>query len=556
LGSRMRELVGSARRSPGPSPFSTRSLDSTRSTKRSVLFNSYLFLFFFLPITWIGHEILLRMGLRRASMGWLVLASGIFYATWNPQLLLLLVASLLVNFQIGRWLTDLQSSGAAGEAPTNSSRPLLTLGVVFNLGLLGYFKYANFFVDNLNAGFGMGLVLNQIVLPIGISFFTFQEIAFLVDSHRGEAGRKRFLDFALFVTFFPQLIAGPIVHYSEVMPQFEARDRKPASDRLAVGLTILVMGLVKKLVIADTMEVPATALFDAVARGHDPALIESWAATLAYTLQIYFDFSGYSDMAIGLGFLFGICLPVNFASPYKADSITDFWRRWHITLSRFLKDYLYFSLGGNRRGKTRTYSNLFLTMLLGGIWHGAAWTFALWGGLHGFLLIVHRLWQGDPKAPRRRLPKWGGRLLTFGCVILAWVPFRSPDIPSTISVYRGLFGFNGIVLPEDLASKVGALPGMSDVIQVGALGVEDPGNLALWLVALIFAVSFLPNTHEWMADRNPALPTRGYPATNSASVAPLFSWRPNVRYGLALAVALFICVVKLNDVSPFIYFQF
>jgi alginate O-acetyltransferase complex protein AlgI len=524
-----------------------------------VLFNSYLFLFFFLPLTWIGHEVMLRMGLRRASIGWLVLASGIFYATWNPQLLLLLVASLLVNFQIGRWLNDLRSRGSEASGGTEERVPprsLLIVGVVFNLGLLGYFKYANFFVDNLDTVFGLGLVLDQIVLPIGISFFTFQEIAFLVDSYRGEAGRKKLLDFALFVTFFPQLIAGPIVHYSEVMPQFESRDRKPAGERLAVGLTILVIGLTKKLAIADEMEVHATALFDAVARGYEPALIESWAATLAYTFQIYFDFSGYSDMAIGLGFLFGICLPVNFASPYKADSITDFWRRWHITLSRFLKDYLYISLGGNRRGKARLYTNVFLTMLLGGIWHGAAWTFALWGALHGFLLIVHRLWQGDPKNPRRRLPQWSARALTFVCVVFAWVPFRSPDIESTLTVYRGLLGINGLVLPEELARQIGSIPGMADAIRVGSLNMDDPGKLGLWLVALLAAVSFLPNTHQWMAGRSPGLPSKGYPATNVSDSIPVFSWQPNVRYGLALAIALFICVVKLNDVSPFIYFQF
>jgi alginate O-acetyltransferase complex protein AlgI len=520
-----------------------------------VLFNSYLFLFFFLPITWIGHEILLRMGLRRGSMVWLVLASTVFYATWNPQLLLLLVASLLVNFQVGRWLTDLRAGTTEGEK-AGGSRPMLTVGVLFNLGLLGYFKYANFFVDNLNASFGIDLVLHKIILPIGISFFTFQEIAFLVDSYRGEAGRKKFLDFALFVTFFPQLIAGPIVHYSEVMPQFESRDRKPAGDRLAIGSAIFVMGLVKKLVIADTMEVHATALFDAVALGHDPALIESWAATLAYTFQIYFDFSGYSDMAIGLGFLFGIRLPVNFASPYKADSIADFWRRWHITLSRFLKDYLYVSLGGNRRGKTRMYASLFLTMLLGGIWHGAAWTFALWGALHGFMLIIHRLWQGDTKAPRRSLPGWTARVLTFVCVALAWVPFRSPDMHSTLSIYGGLLGRNGIVLPEPFARQIGALPGMADWIHIGALGLEDPGKLALWLIGLMLVVSFLPTTHEWTAGWNPALSTKGYPATSAPEKAPFFSWQPNARYGFAAAVALFVCVVKLNDVSPFIYFQF
>jgi D-alanyl-lipoteichoic acid acyltransferase DltB (MBOAT superfamily) len=515
-----------------------------------MLFNSYEFLFFFLPLTWIGFELLVRAGKSRAGIAWLVVASGIFYASWNEKLLLLLVGSLIVNFVIGRLLNNRFATNR------RSSRPLLVVGLAFNLGLLGYFKYANFFVDNFNAGFGTDLFLSHIVLPIGISFFTFQEIAFLVDSARGEAGRKNFLDFALFVTFFPQLIAGPIVHYNEVMPQFSDPNRKPAFQRLSIGLTILLVGLVKKLVIADTMAVHATALFDAVAMQHEPALIESWLATLAYSFQIYFDFSGYSDMAIGLGAMFGIRLPVNFASPYKATSITDFWQRWHITLSRFLRDYLYIAMGGNRRGASRRYVHLMVTMVLGGIWHGAAWTFALWGALHGGLLIIHRLWQGDPKNPRRRLPVWAARVLTFICVVLAWVPFRAPDIETALVVYRGLFGLNGLILPEGIAQLFAAVPVLSEWIRPGFIHVAEPGRLILWIVVLFVVVWLLPNTHQWMARNSPALESKGYPATAAVDASPFISWRPNARYALAMAIALYICVVKLNDVSPFIYFQF
>ena len=494
-----------------------------------MLFNSYEFLFLFLPITWLGFEMLRRYGLRRLASLWLVVASGVFYASWNPRILLILIASILVNFAIGRALAD----GAAAHG--RGRRDLLILGLAFNLGLLGYFKYANFFADNVAAAFGWDYVMARIVLPIGISFFTFQKVAFLIDSCYGKAGRVDFLEFCLFVMFFPQLIAGPIVHDSEVMPQFARTTREPAMARLAVGLTFLVVGLLKKVGIADTVAIHANSLFDGVAQGHQPALIESWAGTLSYAFQIYFDFSGYSDMAIGLGWMFGIRLPVNFASPYKATSITEFWQRWHITLSRFLKAYLYLPLGGNRRGRARHYLNLFATMLLGGLWHGAAWTFVLWGALHGGLLVIHRLWRGKDRTPALRIPPWLARPLTFVCIILAWVPFRAPDTGAAGAIYRGMFGLGGIALS-------GSTP--------------PPLQAIVWLALLLGAVWFFPSTHQWMGRMSPGLPTDGYPATSIASPPRWLAWRPGIAYGLALAAALSVCVVKLNDISPFIYFQF
>jgi len=513
-----------------------------------MLFNSYEFLFAFLPVTWIGHEILRRFGLRAAAMAWLAAASALFYASWNPRLLPVLLASILINYAVGGWL------GRQARRSGRGSRVLLALGLTFNLGLLGYFKYTNFLVDNLDLLFGLDLVLAKIALPIGISFFTFQKIAYLIDNHRGVARPRGFLEFLLFVLFFPQLIAGPIVHYGEMMPQLARPSPAPVADRLAVGLTILVIGLIKKVVIADTMAIPATSLFDAAAHGHQPALIESWIGTLCYAFQIYFDFSGYSDMAVGLAWMFGLRLPVNFASPYKATSIADFWQRWHITLSRFLKDYLYIPLGGNRRGSARRHVNLLVTMLLGGLWHGAAWTFVLWGLLHGAMLVVHRLWRESARAPR--LGPWLARGLTLLCVVLAWVSFRAPDLQTALSVYRGLAGLNGVLLPPPVAESLNWLPGIGALLTAGPIDVDHPLTTMLWILVLLAVVWALPNTHQWLGSASPALPFEGYPATALAPAPRLLQWRPNWLYGLSFAGGLFICVVKLNDVSPFIYFQF
>src|SRR4029434_10458885 len=310
-----------------------------------------------------------------------------------------------------------------------TAKPLLVFGLVLNLATLGYFKYANFFVDNLNAVAGLDVVLGKVVLPIGISFFTFQKIAFLVDAYRDRVDRLNFIDYALFVTFFPQLIAGPIVHHSEVIRQF--RERAAVSmPTIALGVTIFAIGLAKKVILADTAALYASPRFEAVAAGARPDALAAWGAALAYAAQLYFDFSGYSDMAIGAGLLFGIRLPVNFASPYRAESIIDFWHRWHITLSRFLRDYLYVPLGGNRKGRARRYVNLLITMVLGGFWHGAGWTFVIWGSLHTIYLVANHVWRalsGPPGAgsgSSSPLECRLGQAVTFVAVVVAWVFFR------------------------------------------------------------------------------------------------------------------------------------
>ncbi len=339
-----------------------------------MLFNSYGFIFLFLPVVLLGFYQLGRISHFYAAL-WLALASLFFYGYWNPAYVGLLLGSIVCNYSFGRWIAQ------AGIAPVPvRQKQLLIIAITANLALLGYYKYANFFINNLNPVLGTSWNLGNILLPLGISFFTFTQIAFLVDTYQGKVKEYSFTHYALFVTSFPHLIAGPILHHKEMMPQFA----KPGSYQInwaniAVGLTIFICGLAKKVLIADHLNEFATPIFNAVGAGGHPMLFEAWVGALAYTLQLYFDFSGYSDMAIGLSLMFNVRLPMNFNSPYKATTIIEFWRRWHMTLSRFLRDYLYIPLGGNRKGKIYRYRNLIITMLLGGLWHGAGWTFLIWG---------------------------------------------------------------------------------------------------------------------------------------------------------------------------------
>src|SRR6202049_52948 len=347
-----------------------------------MLFSSYTFLFQFLPATALAFAAA-RLHSPRAGIMVLAGASLVFYGAWRPIYLLLLLASIAVNFSLGLRMEDPLRRRAIG-----------TFGVVLNLALLCYFKYTNFIFDSVNTLTGALLPFFNIILPLGISFFTFQQIAYLVDVMRGAKVERDIVSYTLFVSFFPHLIAGPLVHHAEMIPQFK-RGRTGRSSVLAArGLAIFAAGLFKKVVIADNLAQFVSPVFAHLDAGGGVTTSWAWLATLAYTLQIYFDFSGYSEMAIGLALLFGIRLPVNFRSPYQATSIIEFWRRWHITLSRFLRDYLYIPLGGNRLGEQRRYLNLLLTMLLGGLWHGAGWNYLIWGGLHGIYLCTNHLWRG------------------------------------------------------------------------------------------------------------------------------------------------------------------
>jgi len=392
-----------------------------------LLFNSYEFIFAFLPITFIIYFYLLNKRLIIGAKGFLVFASLFFYSWWNIVYLPLILGSMLFNYAVGTSL-----NGKNTKIKVNK-KTLLIFGVSANLLLLGYFKYADFFIGNINYLSESNIPLLELALPLAISFFTFQQIAYLVDSYRQETSEYDFLNYALFVTFFPQLIAGPIVHHKEMMPQFASKWNLAKNYKnIATGLFIFSIGLFKKVVIADTFAVWATNGFDNAVTLN---LIEAWATSLSYTFQLYFDFSGYTDMAIGIALLFNIKLPINFNSPYKAKDIQDFWRRWHITLSRFLRDYIYIPLGGNRKGSFRTYTNLMATFILGGLWHGAGWTFVFWGFLHGFALAVHRGWQ----TLGFKMWDWLAWIVTFNFVNIAWVFFRAKEWDDAIRILNAMF---------------------------------------------------------------------------------------------------------------------
>jgi alginate O-acetyltransferase complex protein AlgI len=399
-----------------------------------MLFNSYEYLLIFLPTTLVLYFALQHAGHQTAAKIWLVAASLVFYSWWGLRYLPLITVSILVNYGIGTLL------GRASLQPGHR-KALLILGITFNLCLLGYFKYANFFVDNLNSLSGAHIQLERIVLPLAISFFTFQKIGYLVDSYRGETAGYSFLNYALFVTFFPQLIAGPIVHHKEIVPQFSDQAKwKINYANIAAGLAILGVGLFKKVILADQFAAIATPGFDTAVSLN---LAEAWVTSLSYTFQLYFDFSGYTDMAIGAALMFNIRLPINFNSPYQALDIQDFWRRWHITLSRFLRDYVYIPLGGNRHGEINTYANLFLTFLIGGLWHGASWMFVIWGALHGAAVMIHRAWSGTGM----KLPSVAAWFLTFMFVNVGWVFFRAKDLPAAIKVLSGMVDISGMPVP-------------------------------------------------------------------------------------------------------------
>ena len=402
-----------------------------------MLFNSTIFIFMFLPITFFIYFYLNQKRLTEASKGFLVFASLFFYSWWNVVYLPLILSSMLFNYFVARTINDTTVNHI-------SKKSTLIFGITMNLLLLGYFKYSDFFIENINLAVGTSVPLLHLALPLAISFFTFQQIAYLVDSYRGETKKYGFLNYALFVTFFPQLIAGPIVHHAEMMPQFAHKWNLVKNYRhILMGIFIFSIGLFKKVVIADTFAIWATAGFDGSGSLN---LLEAWATSLSYTFQLYFDFSGYTDMAIGVALLFNIKLPINFNSPYKALDIQDFWRRWHITLSRFLKDYIYIPLGGNRKGSFRTYNNLMATFILGGIWHGAGWTFVFWGFLHGFALVVHRFWTRLGFV----MPKVLAWFVTFNFINIAWVFFRAKEWDDAIRVLSAMFDVSHIVIPVEI----------------------------------------------------------------------------------------------------------
>jgi len=519
-----------------------------------MLFNSPEFIYLFLPVVLAGFFWLARWS-HRVAATWLTAASLFFYGWWNPAYVGLLLASIFFNYGMG-----LALAREAGRPPQARRPMLLAFAIAADLGLLGYFKYANFFLDSANALLGTGWNAGSIILPLGISFFTFTQIAFLVDAWRGIAREFNFIHYGLFVTYFPHLIAGPVLHHKEMMPQFgRAETYRMNWENLAVGLTIFAIGLFKKVVLADGVAPLAGPVFDAARSGVALSFLEAWGGALAYTLQLYFDFSGYSDMAIGLSRMFGVTLPLNFDSPYQALNIVDFWRRWHMTLSRFLRDYLYFSLGGNRRGRARRYMNLFITMLLGGLWHGAGWTFVIWGGLHGLYLAINHAWQGL----RQRLGLPGGRAwtrclawaITFLAVVVAWVFFRAASLDAALAILAAMSGANGVAVPAEWLSEAHwRIPSLLDAagIRVGHAGrhVPDPRTW-LWMFVLVAVAARAPNTQLILADFRPALDFRP-----GAARVPSWRFRTGLPWAAAASLMLAAALTRGEAVSEFLYFQF
>ena len=408
-----------------------------------MLFTTAVFTLLFLPVVLIGF---FAAPSAKLAAGWLFLASVFFYGYWMPEFTLLLLGSICGNYFFGSQIAR-RVKGIGTDRRVDRARAWLVAGIVLNLGLLSYFKYSNFFIENFASAVGAHWNFHHVTLPIGISFFTFTQIAFLVDAYRQRVTDFSFSHYGLFVTYFPHLIAGPILHHSQMMPQFGLRKTYVFdTSSFAVGMAIFALGLIKKVILADGISPYADAIFKPVDAGHIPTLAEAWLGASAYTLQLYFDFSGYSDMAIGLSKMFNIRLPLNFNSPYRAVNISDFWRRWHISLSTFLRDYLYIALGGNRHGEIRRYANLLATMILGGLWHGASWSFVLWGALHGIYLVVNhgfRAMLGESKLrawDASRIATVLSWALTMLSVIVAWVFFRAETFSGAARMLQGMSG--------------------------------------------------------------------------------------------------------------------
>jgi len=464
-----------------------------------MLFNSHVFIFAFLPVTLAGYFLLCRLRLTYGARVWLAFASLVFYGWWDVRYVPLILVSIAFNYTVGRLLI---AWGKPASRLSDHRKKLLAFGIIGDILLLGYYKYADFFLENVNAALGTDYPLPNIVLPLGISFFTFTQIAFLVDAYRQKAKEYDIVNYVLFVTFFPHLIAGPILHHGEMMPQFDrVRNKVWNWNNAARGVYLFCIGLFKKVVIADTFAEYAN---DGFAEAYRFA--ESWIAALSYTFQLYFDFSGYTDMAIGIALLFNIRLPQNFNSPYKAASIQDFWRRWHMTLSRFLREYIYIPLGGNRKGRLRTYFNNMAVFLIGGFWHGAGWTFIMWGFLHGAAQVIQRIWNERGRPLPRRLA-W---TITFLFVNVTWVFFRAESFGQALRLLKGMAGLNGF----------------------GRLQAEH-------LFPLLLIAIFLPIVLF---------------ARNSSELERDF--RPGWKTGFAAAAMFVVSLLFMNRISEFLYFDF
>jgi alginate O-acetyltransferase complex protein AlgI len=518
-----------------------------------MVFNSYEFIFAFLPIV-VAMFFVVGRASRAWALRWIIAASLFFYAWWRPLNVLIIAPSVLLNFVLARLLQRLRKQGSRTAA-----RAVLLAGIAFNVAFLGYFKYSNFLLGAINDTFRTHMVLAGVILPLGISFITFQKIAFLVDVHAGRVESFTLQDYCLFVLFFPQLIAGPIVHYREMMPQFHGVSCRFDKDNVSVGLTLFAFGLFQKVFLADSIAPLVTPIYQQATSGASIALLPAWIAAVGFTLQIYFDFSGYTDMALGIARLFGVRLPPNFNSPLRASSIIDFWLRWHMTLTRFLTAYIYNPLtlwlarrwaasgrpafaGRNKSAAAFIELLMFptlLTMLVSGIWHGAGYTFIVWGVLHGLFLTVNHAWRllgpklWSDKSRYERFMQPAGFIITFACVAASMVIFRSANLKTAIDLLQGLLGLHGIGLRSGIGLK----------------------RAGLWIAFPAFIAFACPNTLQILSRYEPALGWKPSPHAGTTAKTHLL-WEPSLAWAVALSIIVATGIIYLGGQSEFLYWQF
>jgi len=515
-----------------------------------MLFNSEVFIGLFLPAALLVYYVCGRHSLQLAVSS-LILFSSVFYAWHKPIYLCIVFASVLCNFAGARMIQR--------TLDPKRKKKIFVCSIILNVLILVYYKYTFFLLENLSV-FGVHFKPDQIVLPLGISFFTFQQISFLVDTYKNNLQLPILRNYGLYILFFPQLIAGPILRHNEFFPQLNNNPKiaRPHAANLAIGFTIFILGLYKKAVLADGAALIANPIFVDAEMGISLPFFRAWVGTLAFSFQIYFDFSGYSDMAVGLARLFNFQFPINFNSPYKAESITDFWRRWHISLSRFLRDYLYIPLGGNRQGPNRRMANLLITMLIGGLWHGASWTFLVWGGLHGMYLAVNHWFrtQFGPPAQNAFL-SFFKRLFVFLLVSVTWLFFRAQTFSGAFRMLKSLFCIGTPLEMPIRAEKFlgGLVRGLHldhiVLFNVPAAFYRD----SCLLIVFMFVVSFFfPNVYEWTSRYKPAFEFPSFYGKSRWS--RMLYWRPTWYHLTFIFILLVIAFTNISQKMEFIYFQF
>jgi len=496
-----------------------------------MLFNSYEFIFLFLPITFICYFYLTHKRLINGSKIWLVAASLFFYSWWNIYYLPLILSSIFVNFFIGSTLSKINSGDIASLKSTKipTKKQLLIFGLAFNILLLCFFKYADMFIVGTNSLLGLNVELLNLAVPIGISFFTITQIAYVIDSYEGLVEEYDFLNYMLFVSFFPHLLIGPILHHKDMMPQFASKWNWIKNNKnMAIGIAIFSIGLFKKVIIADYFSIWANNGFNSV---EALTFIEAWVISLSYTFQIYFDFSGYTDMAIGIALFFNIKLPVNFNSPYKSTSIIEFWQRWHITLTKFITTYIYSPIirASQKITFIKSMLAMFTAMLIAGLWHGGSLNYLIFYTIHAFALVANHIWRRT-KIKINKVLAW---LITFNFINISLVFFRATDLGDAQRVLTGMLGLNGIILPDRLADKFAFLNNFGVKFGVYLEHIDGNGFVPLMVLLVLLHALFFKNSQELIKSVKPTTVIAFY-------------------IGLLLAASL----LSLNKVNEFIYFNF